>query len=292
MSSEISTFSTRVLQWRRRDERLRPHLVILCDDGPLPDYLVSHLSAKFSVVGVIIESNAAQRRQLLRKGRWKAWSWRQYHRYRNFLSGNIRYSAEYFQSLNRRGIDQCPRDVRMVESIDSPEVIGALREWQPDLAVCCGTSKISRRVIDTAGNIINIHGGCLPEYRGSGCIFHALYEGNFDQIGVTLHLIAPNLDAGPIIRIVKPPIYPHDTEHALYCRSKEWGIRELVRLLQEYERGLGIPCLRQGKQGRMYYHHNRTPWQETLFWLRRVFGLLRLPHRPATPDRLYPNSLE
>lgn len=120
--------------------------------------------------------------------------------------------------------------------------------------------------------------------RGPACSTFpeaALYHQDFDQVGATLHLVTTDLDGGPILRVIKPPLYLPDTEPVLYCRSKVWAIWELVGLLHDYEKGVGIPCWPQPAGGHMYRHQDRTPWRELLFWLRRKRGLLRLPYRPA-----------
>ena len=46
---------------------------------------------------------------------------------------------------------------------------------------------------------INIHMGLSPYYRGTDCNFWALYDGNFDKVGATIHLLSSKLDGGKII---------------------------------------------------------------------------------------------
>ena len=46
---------------------------------------------------------------------------------------------------------------------------------------------------------INIHIGVAPYYRGTDCNFWALYDGNSDLVGATVHYLSKKLDGGKII---------------------------------------------------------------------------------------------
>ena len=46
---------------------------------------------------------------------------------------------------------------------------------------------------------INIHAGVSPYYRGAGCNFWALYDGNPHLVGATIHLLSKGLDSGPVL---------------------------------------------------------------------------------------------
>lgn len=63
---------------------------------------------------------------------------------------------------------------------------------------------------------INFHPG-PPEYPGIGCTNFAIYEGATNY-GVTCHHMAPRVDSGPIIRVMRFPLYPTDTVLSLTHR--------------------------------------------------------------------------
>ena len=46
--------------------------------------------------------------------------------------------------------------------------------------------------------------GFSPYYRGTDCNFWALYDGNFDKVGATIHLLSSKLDGGKIIEHAYP----------------------------------------------------------------------------------------
>jgi SAM-dependent methyltransferase len=76
----------------------------------------------------------------------------------------------------------------------------------PDLIVTNGCALIPSKVVSTINklgiNIINLHNGICPRYRGSGNIW-SIYEMNFEKIGVTIHYLDSGIDTGKIIKVKK-----------------------------------------------------------------------------------------
>lgn len=102
--------------------------------------------------------------------------------------------------------------------------IGFFSNHVHQLALKCGDlSKISRTVLEPAlhsdfyivfgasyirgwlanflveNKAINIHMGVSPYYRGSSCNFWAIYDGNPELVGATIHLLSKGLDSGDIL---------------------------------------------------------------------------------------------
>jgi methionyl-tRNA formyltransferase len=77
--------------------------------------------------------------------------------------------------------------------------------------------------IDRCGQILNLHNGPLPRYRGVSPINWALKNGESEH-GVTIHEITPGVDDGPIVGQVKYSIYPNEDEvKDVYGRAQEFG---------------------------------------------------------------------
>ena len=96
-----------------------------------------------------------------------------------------------------------------VSTINDPKVRQLLREAQPDVTVVTCTTVLTPETIAAAGvPILNVHGGCLPDYRGWYGFFFALYEGAFDKIGSTIHFIDEGIDTGDIIEVVDQTFTP------------------------------------------------------------------------------------
>jgi methionyl-tRNA formyltransferase len=65
-----------------------------------------------------------------------------------------------------------PQKIRVVEDINSPEVVSLVQEINPTVLLVYGTSVIKDRVLNLAQDIcFNIHTGISPYYRGSACTF-------------------------------------------------------------------------------------------------------------------------
>ncbi|MBI2236383.1 MAG: methionyl-tRNA formyltransferase [Magnetospirillum sp.] len=83
---------------------------------------------------------------------------------------------------------------------------------QSDLYVVFGSSYIKGPLIDALveRQAINVHLGVSPYYRGNSCNFWALYDGNPDLVGATIHRLTRGLDSGGILFHAFPKPGPVD----------------------------------------------------------------------------------
>ena len=105
-----------------------------------------------------------------------------------FLPANVRQLALQMEDLSLTPLDM------LEPALDS------------DITVVFGASYIKGPLVDRliAGRAINIHMGVSPYYRGSSCNFWALYDGNPDLVGATIHLISRGLDSGAMLYHARP----------------------------------------------------------------------------------------
>ena len=68
-----------------------------------------------------------------------------------------------------------------------------------------------------AGRILNIHPSLLPSFKGLHVQRQAL-EAGVRLSGCTVHLVTPDLDAGPIVAQAVVPVLADDTEETLSAR--------------------------------------------------------------------------
>ena len=70
-----------------------------------------------------------------------------------------------------------------------------------DVYVVFGASYIKGWLIDllVERKALNIHMGISPYYRGTSCNFWALYDGNPNYVGATVHMLTKGLDSGPML---------------------------------------------------------------------------------------------
>lgn len=96
-----------------------------------------------------------------------------------------------------------------------------LEEHGVELVVLAGFMRILSRWFPEhwAGRLINIHPSLLPAFKGLHVERQALAAG-VRVSGCTVHLVIPDLDAGPIIAQAAVPVLPDDTEETLSARIR------------------------------------------------------------------------
>ena len=168
-----------------------------------------------------------------------------------------------------------------VPHINHPDVVALADRLQPDVIAVFGTSLIRSPLLERGRlGIFNLHGGLSPYYRGADCTFWALYNGEPDQVGCTLHQIDSGIDTGKLIAHVRPEVAEQDDELTLFWRGIRDSAEVYVEMLERLERGevLGQP---QAEKGRLYQVKQRG-WREERRLARQIeTGLLRGVKRPA-----------
>ncbi len=113
-----------------------------------------------------------------------------------------------------------------------------LQQNPPDVILVFGTSLIPDSVTEIAKVAsINIHTGLSPHYRGQNCTHFCIINEDFENIGVTVHIVRKAIDGGEIIVQRRPEIAPGDTEHILNAKNQRVGAEIYGELLQRLERG-------------------------------------------------------
>jgi methionyl-tRNA formyltransferase len=206
----------------------------------------------------------------------KAWRWiRDRRRYRG--GGEARF---FFGNEPPRLVGE--NLLITVPHVDHPDVVALADRLRPDVIAVFGTSLI-RGPLLTRGRlgIFNLHGGLSPHYRGADCTFWALYNGEPDRVGCTLHRIDAGIDTGALVAHISPEVNEGDDELRLFWRSVRDSAEAYVEMLDRLERGEGLGQ-RQAEKGRLYQVRDRG-WREERELAKRMRdGLLRgvaLPRR-------------
>jgi methionyl-tRNA formyltransferase len=110
----------------------------------------------------------------------------------------------------------------------------SLREHQLDIAVIVAFGRILPAELLAIPRLgcINVHASVLPRWRGAAPIQRAILEGD-RETGVTIMQMDVGLDTGPIHRVLRTPIVPHETQGALFARLSELGATALDAFLRE-----------------------------------------------------------
>jgi phosphoribosylglycinamide formyltransferase 1 len=99
------------------------------------------------------------------------------------------------------------------------EIVSTLDRYGVECVVMAGWMRVVTSVLIDAfpDRIINIHPSLLPSFPGIKAIEQALAAG-VKITGCTVHLVAPEVDSGPILIQAAVPIFPDDTPTTLHAR--------------------------------------------------------------------------
>lgn len=122
--------------------------------------------------------------------------------------------------------------------LHSPEALEYVRRLHADLGIVYGarTLKPELYALPRLGSI-NLHKRKVPEYRGGGPVgLWELLEGQ-KEIGITVHRVEQEVDAGPIIHAASIPIEPYDNLPSLALKAAVVGDDLLIVAVNDFARG-------------------------------------------------------
>ena len=127
------------------------------------------------------------------------------------------------------------------ESVNDPEFVRRVAASQPDVIVSVAAPEIFKDEILQSARLgcINIHSGRLPKYRGMMPTFWQMRFGE-PFATVTVHEMAPKLDAGAVLGTAECPIRERDSLDRVMIETKREGARLLIRTLRELAAGTAV----------------------------------------------------
>jgi len=272
-------------------------IVILTSETPGNVWLVNQILARHEVAGIVIErrplahsaeTKRERRRQMIRKhGLWRTANKLLYNRVRAAyeLPAEARTLREAFFPDGAPIEYERRVPTMVVPSVNAPEAIAFISSHGPDLLAVCGTTVLKPAVFTLAPRgAINIHTGITPEYRSADPVFWALYHGDVDKVGVTVHYIDAGIDTGAVIHQATVPVYREDTLAAISARCVRRGAALYLQALTEIANGSVTTSSRPGVAGRSFYSINLGLIQ----YLRFRWRFRRLA--PRLPSRRTANS--
>jgi methionyl-tRNA formyltransferase len=198
----------------------------------------------------------------------KGWRWL---RDRRRYAGNP--EAKFFFPDGEPRLDH-PELVREVPHINHPEVVELARQLRPDLICVFGTSLIRGELLKEGRlGIVNLHGGLSPEYRGADCTFWALYNGEPEKVGCTLHYIDAGIDTGRLIAHISPEVREGDRELELFWRAVRDSAEVYAEAVARIAQGSRFGVAQPGK-GRLYQVRDRGLRHERALVARLASGML------------------
>jgi folate-dependent phosphoribosylglycinamide formyltransferase PurN len=184
--------------------------------------------------------------------------------------------AVSFGWYKRKGIK-----VLSVDNINSDEVYGVAREIHPGAIVTAGTRKLDERIYGMAQKgAINLHSGILPYYRGADSELWALVNNDIDKIGVSVHYLTAELDAGDVIVTGKQKVLLSDTHSSLRMKNLLLGARKVSKALTLIDKGIA-GAVRQDKDKALTY---RSAGEKEKALYRNMRAVFALPRKAVYKD--------
>jgi methionyl-tRNA formyltransferase len=116
-----------------------------------------------------------------------------------------------------------PNDVALLKQLE-----------EADLMVSIACPKILSKEIfqlPTQGSI-NYHTGALPRYRGRQPLYWAMLNGE-KEVGITVHRMAEEVDAGPILHQKMVDIQGIKSLHEVYLKTLPKGVEVLTQTIKD-----------------------------------------------------------
>jgi methionyl-tRNA formyltransferase len=145
-------------------------------------------------------------------------------------------------------------DELSVTGINDPHLVRKAAEAAPDLLVYSGFAGeiVGPKLLELGAPLLHIHGGWVPEYRGSTNNYYSLLERG--RCGASAILLSANLDEGPVIaRRWYPPPPPGVDIDYMYDNAirADLLVRVLGRWAESREHPLGLQ--QSVERARMFY---------------------------------------
>ncbi len=134
------------------------------------------------------------------------------------------------------------------ETLRPPEAVAHLQELAPDVGVVAAYGEILRRnvlAIPPRG-FLNLHASLLPRHRGATPVSAAILAGD-KETGVTLMLMDPGMDTGPIVGQESVPLSGKERTGELLLCLADTGAHLLRQLLPDWLAGKIEPRPQEGE---------------------------------------------
>jgi len=163
------------------------------------------------------------------------------------------------------------------EKVNTPEWIGRITALQPELILSVYyRHMISSRILALPRlGAFNMHGSLLPKYRGRAPINWAVLHGE-PRIGMTLHRMVKQADAGAIVDQEGVDVGPRDTAEQAFRKALPCARRVLARQIDALLAGVAKETPQDDSQAT--YFGGRTPEDGRIKWPQtsaQIFNLIR-----------------
>jgi folate-dependent phosphoribosylglycinamide formyltransferase PurN len=214
-------------------------------------YYVTHISKFLDVVGVIYEE------KIIQENKFKE------------IPEQFDIASQHFQNRNiseekyfagKIKVDHIPSIHVKTGASNSKETFTWVQKKQPEYLLLFGSSIIKDPLLGYFNNkVINMHLGLSPYYRGAGTNFWPLVNNEPECVGATIHLATLKVDAGSILKQVRPDVDPQDGPHDLGNKTIIRAIEKIPSIVTDYDNGSLTPQGQDLSIGKVYRRKDLTP---------------------------------
>lgn len=160
--------------------------------------------------------------------------------------------------------------------INSQAAFEWVRSLRPDLVLLFGTSIVRPPLLTSfSGQLLNLHLGLSPYYRGSATNFWPLVNREPACVGATIHLATPEVDAGAVLAQCRPIPEPTDGAHELGSKALRAALGLLPVVAAGYLEGHLTPWPQDLRLGRVYRRRDFSAAAVRQLWANLETGMMR-----------------
>jgi methionyl-tRNA formyltransferase len=139
-----------------------------------------------------------------------------------------------------------------------------IEQFAPEIGVVFGTGLIKPHIFNIPKHgMINVHRGIAQHYRGLDSNWWAMYNGDWDKLGITIHVVDETFDTGPVVAQQHYIVQPQDELYMERAITTVMATEMVIGVLEYLEKYGELPAVRMGK-GTYYSAMPLDKKQETL----------------------------
>lgn len=146
------------------------------------------------------------------------------------------------------------------DELNSEKTETFLSNFSDCILLSYGIHKLDNSILNLFGDkAFNIHGGLSPWFRGNATLFWPFYFLKPQYAGMTIHRLSAKLDGGDILHHSLPDLVYGDGIHDTACRAVEKVADDLCRILELYDSGKELSCVKQLNVGKLFVTSDWNP---------------------------------
>ena len=253
-------------------------VVVLVSDDVSDVYFANQLMKRLNVMGVFVEKQAGSTgvmTKCIKAAGYALKPWRIVKKIsddrivKSHFEKTRKVDDEHF-SVEGRQLSPS-QDCRVVytegeKAINKPVYVDEMRRLKPDVIAVCGTSILKKAIISVPSKgVLNLHGGLAQKYRGTCTTLWAVYNGEPEYVGATVHYVSEGIDDGEIIYQGRPEIVAADDPETLYVKVVKLGIKMMTKAIEDIQEDK-VKSHKPAELGALYLSKMVTPEALRKIW--------------------------